>query len=669
MNIFCKMKTSTARTVRSVIGVFLTAVMLMGSFCIPAGAAALNGIQSVMIADAGAVKNVFEGSYMMNRWASPLFYNLHDCGNGTFEIVEYRDGIIDIDSYTIDGKKTGTVTIKTELPYFGGFYSGSQYNFIFTGNENTEEDDLKTTVRVDKYTKDWKLAGRMEILGNNTVCPFDAGSLRCAEKDGYLYVHTSHEMYTSNDGLNHQANMSFSIKISDMTHIDNANDANLSRSFAYASHSFNQFIHFDGDQLVAVNHSDAYTHRAIILTRTNFKVANGRFIPRSSEESRNLKSTTEYLFVIPGRYGMNMTGVSVGGFEVTEDAYLVSISTVDHSLVEDYTHFELVGLEQEERNPIVLITEKNGLGDAESKQLVLAQYVGKNKTCSAPYLVKMDNGNVTVLWEEFNITYEAMDYVYPGYKRAVYKSCGVKYGVLDSEGNLISDIISAPKVRLAADSQPICIDGKVIWYVNLSDGQRTVYTLDTRENPFVDVKTTDPYYDAVLYVKDAGLFRGVSDTEFAPGTPMTRSMFVTVLGRLNGLKDEQMRQDERWKISDFKDVKTGEWYTPFVVWGSESGIVKGYDNGMFGIEDKITVEQAVVFIGRFCEMKGLKKNQTYTGAKSYSDYSKVSSWAQADMNWAIEEHIYQPTGKTLNPQAPASRALVAEMLYNLGYRN
>jgi hypothetical protein len=105
------------------------------------------------------------------------------------------------------------------------------------------------------------------------------------------------------------------------------------------------------------------------------------------------------------------------------------------------------------------------------------------------------------------------------------------------------------------------------------------------------------------------------------------------------------------------------------VWGSESGIVKGYDNGMFGIEDKITVEQAVVFIGRFCEMKGLKKNQTYTGAKSYSDYSKVSSWAQADMNWAIEEHIYQPTGKTLNPQAPASRALVAEMLYNLGYRN
>jgi len=660
---------STSRIVRSVICVFLTAVVLVGILCFPAEAAQLNNAKSVMVTDAGAVKNTYEKEVIMRRWVSPIRYNLHDCGDGTFEIVEYRDGQIDIDSYKSDSKKkTGTVTLTTALPCFGGFYSGSQFNFIFTGNDNTEEDDLKTTIRVDKYTKDWKLADSVDLAGNNTIHPFEAGTLRCVEKDGYLYIHTCHEMYTTNDGLNHQANMMFSIRISDMKVIDKADTMVVNRSFAYASHSFNQFIQFDGDQLITLSHNDAFVVRGVVLNRSDFDVKNGRFVPHTNDEYRNqMKTTRANLFEIPGYNGANMTGVSVGGLEVTDEAYLVSISTVDHSKVKEYNSFELVGLKTEERNPVVLIADKDGLSNTEFKQQVLAEYIGKNKTCTAPYMVKLNDGRVMVLWEEFDITYETLDYVYVGYQRIRYISCGVKYCILDSRGNPVTACVTMPSVRLAVDSQPICIDGNVIWYVNLNDGQRTIYTLDTKVNPFVDIKSSDSYYDAVIYVKDAGLFRGVSDTEFAPDTTMTRSMFVTVLGRLNGLKDEQMQRDERWKNSAFKDVKTGQWYTPFVVWGTDCGIVKGYDNGLFGIEDKITVEQAVVFIRRFCEMKGLKNGLTGSGAKAFSDYSKISSWALADMNWAIDNKIYQPRGKTLDPQAEASRALVTKMLYNLGY--
>lgn len=71
-----------------------------------------------------------------------------------------------------------------------------------------------------KYDKNWKRLGAASLKGANTVIPFDAGSLRCDEYGGYLYIRTCHEMYTSDDGLNHQANMTLAVRQSDMTITD-----------------------------------------------------------------------------------------------------------------------------------------------------------------------------------------------------------------------------------------------------------------------------------------------------------------------------------------------------------------------------------------------------------------------------------------------------------------
>lgn len=50
------------------------------------------------------------------------------------------------------------------------------------------------------------------LYGANTRVLFDTGSLRCDEYGDYLYIRTSHEMYTSSDGLNHQSNLTMSVR-------------------------------------------------------------------------------------------------------------------------------------------------------------------------------------------------------------------------------------------------------------------------------------------------------------------------------------------------------------------------------------------------------------------------------------------------------------------------
>lgn len=181
---------------------------------------------------------------------------------------------------------------------------------------------------------------------------------------------------------------------------------------------------------------------------------------------------------------------------------------------------------------------------------------------------------------------------------------------------------------------------------------------DDRTNPFIDILLLSSGSNrAIEYVYENGLFEGVSRNEFAPHMTMTRGMFVTVLGRMAGINEEA------YYGSSFSDVQAGEWYAPGVAWASQNGIVKGYGDGTFGVNDEVTVEQAVVILARYAEYLGIDTASDYLLTK-FSDRNHVSAWAFEQMQWAVEQGVYDGNGKSLVPQKSASRELVATLIYN-----
>ncbi len=190
-----------------------------------------------------------------------------------------------------------------------------------------------------------------------------------------------------------------------------------------------------------------------------------------------------------------------------------------------------------------------------------------------------------------------------------------------------------------------------------NDAEEEVNKDTVWENPFVDVADDAAYIHAIEFVYENGLFKGVSATEFAPDTTMTRAMFVTVLGRLHGIIEDYTMQ------VSFKDVVPGEWYAPYVAWAARNGIVNGYSETQFGVNDEITVEQATVILARYAAFNSIDTTVDYNLAADYADAATVASWATDAMTWAVAEGIYVPE-TALVPQTPASRALVATMLYN-----
>ena len=224
--------------------------------------------------------------------------------------------------------------------------------------------------------------------------------------------------------------------------------------------------------------------------------------------------------------------------------------------------------------------------------------------------------------------------------------------VTPDEGYAIADVLVNGKSVGAVESYKIR---------NIKSNQTVsaVFEKIAATSPFVDVSVDAPYFDAVLYVYNNGIINGVSETEmvFAPDTTMTRAMFVTVLGRMSGVNMAD------YPVVTFADCEAGSWYAPYVEWAAQAGIVKGYSAETFGPMDEITVEQAAVILYRYIAYMGYN-TAADADLANYADGAQVSEWAAEQMKWALANNIYV-SDTTLDPQAPAARSLVAEMLYNL----
>ncbi len=174
--------------------------------------------------------------------------------------------------------------------------------------------------------------------------------------------------------------------------------------------------------------------------------------------------------------------------------------------------------------------------------------------------------------------------------------------------------------------------------------------------PFTDVSEDDWYYAYVLGAYEAGLMIGVSDTQFAPGEPMTRAMAVTTLYRMYGSPQAD-------GTSGFSDVEAGSYYECAVVWGVQNGIVNGYPDGTFRPDNAVLREELVVMLYRFGALCGADMTVS-AGLESFVDASVVSDWALDAFQWAVGNGLIcgNDIGQ-IKPRGVATRAECAKLFY------
>lgn len=175
---------------------------------------------------------------------------------------------------------------------------------------------------------------------------------------------------------------------------------------------------------------------------------------------------------------------------------------------------------------------------------------------------------------------------------------------------------------------------------------------------FDDVKEHNWYYSDVTYVVEKKLMNGISDTHFAPDNLLTRGMLVTVLYR------NENRPDVGADVA-FSDVTGNMYYADAVAWAKQNGIVNGVTEYEFAPDNNITREQIVTIMHRYAKYKKYDVgNEKNTNILSYDDFSDISEYAIASMQYAIGSGLMNgKTESTLNPLDNATRAEIAAILH------
>lgn len=173
------------------------------------------------------------------------------------------------------------------------------------------------------------------------------------------------------------------------------------------------------------------------------------------------------------------------------------------------------------------------------------------------------------------------------------------------------------------------------------------------QNPFQDVPEDSWYYEDVVYVYANRLFVGVTDTAFAPGDRMSRAMFVTVLGRMAGVKPKDYRGG-----GAFSDVAAGAYYAPYVSWAVKYGITTGTGGGRFSPDAPVTRQEMATFFARYFEAFDVDYGADVTSG-SPKDLDKAAHWAVDAVEKLWRAGLIEGDGVNFDPERPTTRAEAA----------
>jgi hypothetical protein len=405
-------------------------VMLLGS-SIPAQVSQAGTENGTPAYTAYSGDNIEDQTYL--TWSSTIKSYLTYNSDGSFMRVQagaVSDGYL-VEYYDSNYHLTDTKIVASELSIFGGFYEMGDYYYILTGQKNSEESDDVEVYRITKYDKNWKRVKSCGLYGANTYIPFEAGSARMTSYGNYLMIRTCHEMYASSSGLHHQANVTIQVDTSNMSVVDSYYNV-MNVSYGYVSHSFNQFIQMEDGKIVAVDHGDA-NPRSIVLVKYPSAVTSSGF-------KKSGCSSTD-LIAFAGTTGANYTGASIGGFEISDSAYLVAGS---QDLSSDTTYTS-------GRN-IFVVSQSKSTGTVSVNYIT--DYTAGEGTTDTPQFVKIGTNSYMLLWHRGNNVY---------------------YTKIDGEGNQVGKIYSMEGDL--SDCVPVVAGKKLVWYT-WDDGAVNFYEIN-----------------------------------------------------------------------------------------------------------------------------------------------------------------------------------------------
>lgn len=236
-----------------------------------------------------------------------------------------------------------------------------------------------------------------------------------------------------------------------------------------------------------------------------------------------------------------------------------------------------------------------------------------------------------------------------------------------------------PTTKELANSESI-----VIWYIDgggnavsipngiydISTGMVTFttthfsyYAVAYNKVNFKDIGAKAWYNKAVNFIAARGITKGTGNGNFSPEAKLTRGQFITLLMRTYGIEPDINLKD------NFSDAGN-TYYTGYIAVAKQRGITNGIGNNLFAPEKEITRQEMFTILYNILKsISCLPIGDSEKRLSDFTDVGNINPWAKDAMTFMVETGIIQGSGGMLNPRNTTTRAEMAQVLYNLFWKD
>ncbi|MNI01521.1 Endo-1,4-beta-xylanase A precursor [compost metagenome] len=196
--------------------------------------------------------------------------------------------------------------------------------------------------------------------------------------------------------------------------------------------------------------------------------------------------------------------------------------------------------------------------------------------------------------------------------------------------------------------------GKATFTVSHFSKYTVLYTYVT----FQDLEDVAWAKGSIQVLTAREVIQGIGSGLFAPHKKVTRAEFIQMIINAFDLIDSNAK-------ASFSDVQASDWYFQAVASAQKLGIVQGYEDGSFGVNQEITRQEMAVMAYRALTVAEKQLKKTVTPAQ-FADHEEIGAFAieavavlqQAGVINGMDE-------QTFAPELNATRAQAATMIYRI----
>ena len=169
-----------------------------------------------------------------------------------------------------------------------------------------------------------------------------------------------------------------------------------------------------------------------------------------------------------------------------------------------------------------------------------------------------------------------------------------------------------------------------IFFRLLTDETRTANM--TKSNGYNDVKDGDWFCCAVSTLSKMGIIKGYEDGSFKPNDPISRAEFAAIAARFDPDGDKTP--------ATFSDV-TSHWAKDEISIAANHGWIKGYEDGSFKPDQKITRAETMTLVNRVLNRLPEAKDDLHKDMKTWVDNMDETAWYYLAVQEATNSHYFK----------------------------